>query len=142
MSVPVAAGLFEDDAAGARLIGSRCTACGTLYFPQPVSCRNPDCRDKTLIQAPLSTRGILSSFTVQRYQPPPLFRIDDWAPYAIGLVDLGEGVEVMGMLTGVALDEIRIGMAVRLTIEPLFVDADRGIVTTYKFALDDAGDAA
>lgn len=142
MSVPVAAGLFEEQAAGARLIGSRCTACGTLYFPQSVSCRNPDCRDKTLVQASLPASGILASFTVQRYQPPPLFRIDDWAPYAIGLVDLGEGVEVMGMLTGVAFDDIRIGMAVRLVIEPLFVDADRGTVTTYKFAPEDMSEAA
>jgi uncharacterized OB-fold protein len=134
--VPVVAGLFEPGEGGVRLIGSRCAGCDTLYFPVAVSCRNPACHDKRLAPAHLPDRGTLLSYTVQHYQPPPLFRIDDWAPYAIGLVALGEGVEVMGMLTGFALDRIAIGMPVRLTTETLFTDAERGPVATYKFAPD------
>jgi uncharacterized OB-fold protein len=89
----------------------------------------------------------LLSYTIQRYQPPPLFRMDDWQPYAIGLIDLGSGVEVMGMLTGLELDAIRIGMPLRMVVEALYVDATRGAVATYKFAPDpsgpaEAGDAA
>ena len=68
--------------------------------------------------------------------------MDDWAPYAIGLVDLGEGVEVMGMLTGIALDAIEIGTPVRLVVEPLYQDAARGHVFTYKFTPDNAGEAS
>jgi uncharacterized OB-fold protein len=129
----VADGLFELHGGEPRLIGTRCTACGTVYFPQAPSCRNPDCREKTVERAVLPTRGVLVSYTVQRYQPPALFRIDDWQPYAIGLVDLGDGLEVMGMLSGFALDDIAIGTRVRLVAEPLFTDAERGPVLTYKF---------
>jgi uncharacterized OB-fold protein len=132
--VPVVAGLFEEGESGARLIGARCAGCDTLYFPVALSCRNPACTDKRLAPAPLPPRGTLLSYTVQYFQPPPLFRMDDWAPYPIGLVALGEGVEVMGMMTGIALDEIAIGMPVKLTIETLFTDAERGPVATYKFA--------
>ncbi|WP_229733356.1 Zn-ribbon domain-containing OB-fold protein [Sphingomonas psychrolutea] len=82
----------------------------------------------------LPTHGVLISYTVQRYQPPALFRIDDWKPYAIGLVDIGDGLEVMGMLSGFALDAIAIGSRVRLVVEPLYIDAARGPVLTYKFA--------
>ncbi len=132
----VADGLIKLDGEQARLVGTRCTACETLYFPQAPSCRNPDCRPKTVERALLPTTGTLVSYTVQRYQPPPLFRFDDWQPYAIGLVDLGDGVEVMGMLTGFALDSITIGSPVRLVVEPLYTDAEQRSVLTYKFAPD------
>ena len=135
---PVAEGLFVEDQNGPRLVGSRCTACGALYFPQALSCRNPDCRPKTVEPALLPDRGALHSYTVQRYRPPPLFRMDDWAPYAIGAVDLGEGLRVMGMLSGVALDAIRIGMRLRLVTQPLYRDAEGGAVLTYGFAPDGA----
>ncbi len=132
-TTPVVAGLFATEAGRAHLIGSRCFGCGTLYFPQAISCRNPHCHDKTIEQTALPNRGILYSFTVQRYRPPPLFQMDDWQPYAIGVVDLGQGLHVMGMLTDIALDEIAIGMAMQLTLEPLINDSERGSIITYKF---------
>lgn len=130
----VADGLFAIDEGGPRLIGSKCISCDTLYFPQALSCRNPACRNKRLERAWLPKEGTLRSYTIQRYRPPALFRMDDWAPYAIGLVDLGDGVEVMGMLSGIAFDAIAIGMPVVLVAELLFTDVERGPVLTYKFA--------
>ena len=130
----VADGLFAIDTAGPRLIGSKCLSCGTLYFPQALSCRNPACRNKQVERALLPNAGTLRSYTIQRYRPPPLFRMDNWAPYAIGLVDLGEGVEVMGMLSGIPFDAIRIGMPLMLVAECLFTDPELGPVLTYKFA--------
>ena len=88
----------------------------------------------TIERMHLPDRGTIVSFTVQRYRPPPLFRMDDWVPYAIALIDLGEGVEVMGMLSGVQLDAIRIGAAVKLVSESLFTDEDGRAVLTFKFA--------
>ena len=137
-SAAVADGLFEIADTGPVLIGSRCASCDTVYFPEAISCRNPDCRGKAIARTLLPSRGRLVSYTVQRYRPPPLFRMDDWEPYAIGLVDLGEGLEVMAMLTGMALDLIKIGAPLVLVIEPLFVDDVRGPVTTFKFAPADA----
>jgi len=134
VSTPVAEGLFEETADGARLIGSRCSGCGTFYFPQAPGCRNPTCPAPRLERAHLPQHGLLISYTVQRYRPPALFRMDDWAPYAIGLIDLGDGVEVMGMLTGVDLETIAIGTPMRLVIETLYTDTERGPVSTYKFA--------
>lgn len=137
-AIPIAENLFETDAEGPRLIGSRCAGCNTLYFPQAPNCRNSHCPDKRVAPEHLPAIGTLISYTVQRYRPPPLFRMDDWAPYAIGLVDVGEGVEVMAMLTGFELDDIRIGCAVRLVLETLYVDEARGEVVTYKFAPEPA----
>lgn len=138
--VAVAEGLFEVQPEGPRLIGSRCASCDTLYFPVALSCRNPHCAEKCIEPALLPNHGALLSYTIQHYQPPPPFRMDNWQPYAIGLIDLGAGVEVMGMLTGLPIDAIRIGMPLRLVVEALYTDAERGAVATYKFAPADAGD--
>ncbi len=139
---PVAEGLFEIGDHGPQLIGSRCLSCSTIYFPQAISCRNPVCRDKSVERALLPATGHLYSYTIQRYRPPPLFRSDDWAPYAIGLVDLGDGLQVMGMLTGIEFDAIAIGMPVKLILETLYTDSERGKVVTYKFTPCDARVAA
>ena len=140
--VAVAEGLFEVQPEGPRLIGSRCASCDTIYFPVALSCRNPHCAEKRIEPALLPNRGALLSYTVQRYQPPPPFRMDNWEPYAIGLIDLGAGLEVMGMLTGVSFDALRIGMPLRMVVETLYTDAERGAVATYKFAPAEAGDVA
>lgn len=117
----------------ARLIGSRCAGCGTLYFPQPAGCRNPACDQPLLDRAILPGEGRLVSYTIQRYRPPPLFRVEDWAPYPIGLVDLGDGLEVMGLLSGFNTDDIAIGTPVRTIARALYVDDARGAVATYAF---------
>jgi hypothetical protein len=130
----VANGLFTVGSGAPRLIGSRCRSCGATYFPQAFACRNPHGGDREVDEVVLPERGTLRSYTVQRYRPPPLFRMDDWAPYAIGLVDLGEGLQVMAMLTGIPLDALRIDMLLTLVVEPLYRDDDGVDVLTFKFA--------
>jgi uncharacterized protein len=129
----VVEGLFETSREGPRLVGTRCLSCRALYFPETVSCRNPDCSDKQVERALLPDRGTLYSYTIQYYQPPSLFRVDDWAPYAIGLVNLGEGLRVMSILSGIALDAIEIGMPLQLHIGTLYVDPEQGAVATFMF---------
>ncbi len=136
---PVAEGLFEVSDGVPRLIGSHCLSCDALYFPRALSCRNPDCLEKNVERRLLADRGTLYSFTIQRYRPPPLFRMDDWTPFALGLVDLGCGLRVMGMLTGIPLDQIQIGLPVKLVVETLFRSVDRVNVVTYKFAPQTGG---
>lgn len=131
--IPVAQGLFRWENGQADLIASRCNGCGAHYFPKGLSCRNPNCREKFVEEVLLSRRGTLYSFAVQSYRPPALFRIENWAPYAIGLVELPEGLRVMGMLTGCGLEDISIGMEVELTAESLYCDDQGRDVLTYKF---------
>lgn len=130
----VADGLFVTDGENAVLLGARCEGCGAVYFPRPLSCRNPACHEKRLTAVELPGEGTLISYTVQRYRPPPLFRMDDWAPYAIGLVSLGDRIEVMGMLSGFELDHIAIGSPVRVICAPLYTDDAGAPVHTYQFA--------
>lgn len=132
--VHVADDLFVRDDDGVALLGARCDGCGARYFPTPVSCRNPACDDKRLEPARLGRTGRLYSWTVQGYRPPALFRMDDWEPYAIGLVEVPEGLRVMAMLTGIGPDGPQIGMPLTLVAEALYVDDEGREVLTYKYA--------
>jgi uncharacterized OB-fold protein len=134
VSVPVVDGLFDVQDGAPALVGAKCPECGTHYFPRRARCSNPACDGHEAQSVRLSARGTLYSYSVQAYRPPPLFGMEPWAPYAIGLVDLPEGVRVMTMLTGAAPDEFRIGSPMELRLEPLRLDADGRDVLTWKFA--------
>ena len=132
-SAPVVPGLFEGQGDGTRLLASRCRGCGSVYFPRSLSCRHPRCTDKAPQDILLGPQGTLYSFTVQAYRPPALFVLDDWAPYALGLVELPEGLRVMAMLTGRAPQDWRIGEPVALTTGVLHRDSEGRDVLTYQF---------
>ncbi len=121
-SAPVVAGLLTECAPTALLVGARCRTCRTLYFPKVRGCRNPACTDGLLVEETLPETGVLYSFTIQHYQPPPLFRMDDWQPYGLGLLAFEGGLRVMGMLEGIALDELRIGQLFSVGARPLYTD--------------------
>ena len=121
------------------LKGTRCRDCGAVYFPRAVSCRNPACDGKAVEPARIAGRGRLHSFTIQRYRPPPLFALEPWAPYALGLVDVEDGLRLMGVIDA-PLDAIHIGMPLTLSATPLGEDNGRCVVT-HAFVPDAAGDA-
>lgn len=132
----VAEGLFTIEGGQTRLIGTRCHSCDATYFPQTISCRNPGCSEKHIEACQLSPTGTLYSWTLQHYRPPAPFRMDEWKPYLIGLVDLPEGLRVLGMLD-LGEAEAVIGLALRLDHIPLYLD-DKGMMrSTYCFVTAD-----
>src|SRR5262249_299519 len=67
-------GWFTLDDADPRLLGNRCTRCGSYFFPKASEfCRNPSCDGTDFEEAPLSTRGTVWSFTTNHYAPPAPF---------------------------------------------------------------------
>ncbi|HPU52549.1 MAG TPA: Zn-ribbon domain-containing OB-fold protein [Burkholderiaceae bacterium] len=86
---------FWDALAVGRLITTRCMACRTLSFPPRNLCRA--CWGRSLKWIDLSPRGRLYSFT-RVHVVPGAFSHD--APYAIGIVDLADGVRLMCRMIG------------------------------------------
>jgi hypothetical protein len=82
----------------------------------------------------LSPRGRLWSYTVQYYKPPPPARLDEpFTPYGIGLVDLPEGIRIMGMISSDDPESLRIGQEMDLVVETLYHEADGSEVLTWKW---------
>jgi uncharacterized OB-fold protein len=133
-SVPVVDGLFEDTADGPRLLGSRCAACRAAYFPRTAACRNPACPDGRLEDALFGANGTLWSYTVQHYAPPPPVKFDEpFVPYALGLVDLPEGLRVLARIQTDNIDALTAGAALTLVIAPLSHDAEGRAVVSFQF---------
>lgn len=132
--VPVAEGLFAETTDGPRLLGSKCVTCATPYFPKTVICRRPDCVESKIEDAQFGPRGTLWSYSIQHYPPPPPAKYDEpYSPYAMGMVDLDEGLRVLARISTSELDTIKPGMAVELVIERLYGDAQGNEVMTWKF---------
>jgi uncharacterized OB-fold protein len=114
------------------LLGTRCTTCGTYFFPrEEMLCRNPDCTGREFEEVELSRRGRIWSFTDNRYQPPaPFVSPDPFVPYTIVAVELAaERMVVLGQLaTGADPTTLRAGQEVELEIGTLYEDADHEYV--------------
>lgn len=113
-------GFFTWPSDDPHLIGSKCKSCGTYYFPRTFTCENPDCKGKEVEDVLLNKRGKLYSYTISYYPaPPPSFTPDPFVPYGIGLVELPEGIRVLGVLTDCDLDTLRIDTEMELVMEKL-----------------------
>ncbi len=123
--VPFYEGIFEQDARGGRLLGNKCKSCGKVFFPKAQFCFN--CFDKGMEEVGLSRRGKLYSYTIGRMASTH-FR----PPYAVGLVDLPEGVRVFAPLIMTGDGMYTIGMEMELVIEELWRENHNQIIG-YKF---------
>ena len=124
--VPAVEGWFTLDAQAPRLLGTRCKACGTYFFPRETAfCRNPNCAGTEFEEVPLSARGKLWSFTDNRYAPPkPYMASDPFEPYAVAAVELErEKMVVLGQVeAGVGIDRLEAGLEMELVLGTLYED--------------------
>ena len=133
--VPIAEGLFAGSLERPRLLGSRCGACGETTFPAQKGC--PSCTAQGCEEVGLSPRGTLYTYTVQRFPPPHPFvgDTDPFVPFAVGYIELPEGVRVEARLLEADASPLAIGMEMELTLEPFSVDDEGREVVTFAFAL-------
>jgi acetyl-CoA acetyltransferase/uncharacterized OB-fold protein len=129
------------------LRGTRCRACGTVFFPPETTyCRNPRCDGDTLDEVELSRHGRVWSYTDARYQPPAPYvpRSDPYEPFALAAVHLeAEGIIVLGQVAdGFGVDDLTIGSTVELTAEPLRTDGDTTYLTWRWKPVDSPDDVA
>jgi uncharacterized protein len=94
-----------------RLLIQRCTACGTLRHPWLPGCNACGGLDWDTVEA--SGEGTVYSYVVMHHPPFPAFS----PPYAVVLIELTEGVRMIGNVVGVPYDKVRIGLPVRLEFQ-------------------------
>jgi uncharacterized OB-fold protein len=138
--IPVVGGWFTDDrdnpdgpgdAAGFRLLGTRCRACGTVFFPpENTHCRNPACGAGEPEPVPLSRRGRVWSCTDVRYRPPAPYASDPgrpWEPYTLVAVELAaERMVVLGQAApGVGVADLPVGAEAEVVPGVLDEDDER-----------------
>ncbi|MGW9075278.1 bifunctional MaoC family dehydratase N-terminal/OB-fold nucleic acid binding domain-containing protein [Streptomyces kronopolitis] len=102
---------FWAGVAGHRLLIQRCTECRTLRFPWLPGCSRCGSPEWDTVEA--SGAGTVFSYVVLHHPPFPAFD----PPYAVGLIELAEGVRMVSNIVGVPHDRVRIGLPVRLDFQ-------------------------
>ena len=127
--VSMAPDYFEVDPDGVRLKGSKCTACGEVFYPRRIVCAK--CLHEGIDDVYLSTTGTLFTWT---WVHLPLFAKTDAtvSSYGVGQVDLPEGPRIQAILQGEPAD-FSIGMSLSLDVETLRQDGDGNDIVIYRF---------
>jgi hypothetical protein len=124
--VPAVEGWFDYTSDSPHLLGSRCTACKTYFFPKETTfCRNPSCDSSDFEEVALSRTGKLWSFTNNCYPPPaPYVSPEPFEPYVVAAVELEkEKMVVLGqVVAGVKVEDLMAGMTMQLVVETLSED--------------------
>ncbi|WP_019055043.1 bifunctional MaoC family dehydratase N-terminal/OB-fold nucleic acid binding domain-containing protein [Streptomyces prunicolor] len=94
-----------------QLLIQRCTDCGTLRHPWLPGCNACGGPDWDTVEA--SGEGTVYSYVVMHHPPFPAFD----PPYAVGLIELAEGVRIVSNVVGVPYDKVRMGLPVRLEFQ-------------------------
>ncbi len=107
---------FVDLLAEGKVEGTVCKECGSKFFPPRADCAK--CFSKNMDWFEMPGKGKLETFTTAYYAP---FGFEGDPPYAMGVVDFGEGLKLFARLEkGAKPEELRVGMDVK--IRPLKYD--------------------
>lgn len=114
------------------ILGSRCTTCGNLYFPQRVVC--PKCRRKgKLEKVKYSGKGKIYSFTEIR---SPSTGFEDQVPYVLAIIELDDGPRLTAQLVDCTLEDVQIGQRVESVFRIIQRDDPEGLIHYgFKFRL-------
>ena len=114
-----------------RLVGSKCAACGALYFPRRVSC--PSCQSRDM-----NTYECVQTGTVAVLWPQVtmlrMVGFADLPPRYVCIVRLDDGVELETELVDVTPEQAQVGLRVRLMFRRLRRDGNGTELYGYKFA--------
>ncbi len=99
---------FWDGTAVGELRIPRCNACGALRFPPGPSCQSCDAYDRGYQVA--AGTGTVFSYVVHRHPPVPGKEL----PIVIALIDLDEGVRMVGEVVDAGDGDIAIGTRLRV----------------------------
>ncbi|MFB8106175.1 bifunctional MaoC family dehydratase N-terminal/OB-fold nucleic acid binding domain-containing protein [Streptomyces sp. NPDC056007] len=96
-----------------RLLIQRCSDCATLRFPWLPGCNACAGQEWDTVEA--SGEGTVFSHVVMHHPSFPAFDPSgEGGPYAVALIELAEGVRIVGNVVGVPYDKVRVGLPVRL----------------------------
>lgn len=115
-----------------RMEAAKCSKCNSIQFPKRIIC--PECGAREFETIRLSGKGELSTFTIIRVAPSGF---GDLAPYAIGVVKLEEGIQVMGQVVDCNPEELKAGDKLVTQFRRMNEEGQTGmIIYSYKFVPD------
>ncbi|NOZ61634.1 MAG: Zn-ribbon domain-containing OB-fold protein [Calditrichaeota bacterium] len=115
-----------------RMEAEKCVQCGHIAFPGRLIC--PECGSRQFEKITLSGKGKLETFTIIRVAPTGF---GDQVPYAVGIVELDEGVRLMAQITDCDPNHLKTGDRLIAKFRRINEEGKTGgIMYGYKFVPD------
>lgn len=124
---------FVEGLGRGEVLATKCSSCGALHYPPRSDC--PACYGDGFEWTPIQGAGHLLTYTTV-FVPPEHFAPNlcgtapfstfAYCPLPVGLLELENGLRVMGWLRGLAKDALRVGM--RLVASAAVLDDGRATV--------------
>jgi uncharacterized protein len=92
-----------------KLMAAQCLQCGKIHMPPRPVCDN--CFSKDFEWVSVSGKGKLITYTVIDVAPK---QFQDLTPYAVGIVQLENGLKIPGMIQCLKQEQLKIGMELTL----------------------------
>ena len=105
-----------------RFEASKCTKCGKVSFPPRLICPKCGCQKFRTIN--LKDAGKILTYTVIRVGPD---KFSKETPYAIGIVEVSDGVRLTTQIVDTDVDKLKIGQKVKLVFRKIQDDGKAGI---------------
>ena len=102
-----------------RLMGALCNGCGKFSLPPKPICTK--CLSKDLKWKELPKQGKLLTYTIIHISPK---QFQSMTPYAVGIIQLGEGAQLPRMIRDIDLDNVKIGMNLTMEFEKELISKD------------------
>jgi uncharacterized OB-fold protein len=106
-----------------RLEAGKCSTCQHVAFPPRPVC--PKCKGRSFETVRLSEEGKIVTFTIVRVASE---KFSKQTPYAVGIVELQEGIRITTQIVDAELDKIEVGQHVKLVFRRVQEDGRAGIL--------------
>ncbi|MFQ6082296.1 MAG: Zn-ribbon domain-containing OB-fold protein [Candidatus Aminicenantia bacterium] len=106
-----------------RLEASRCKKCGYIVFPPRLIC--PRCKNREFETIKLKDEGKIVSYTIIRVAPE---QFTDQVPYAIGIIELDNGVRITAQIVDCDFEDLAIGKRVKIEFRKIRTEGEAGII--------------
>ena len=103
--IPLSIEKFYEHIEQKKLMGGKCKKCGTTHLPPRSLCQK--CLSKEMEWVELPQKGKLLTYTIIHVAP---HQFQKMTPYAVGIIQLDDGLKVPGMIKHVNPEDIKIGM--------------------------------
>jgi hypothetical protein len=105
-----------------RLEAGKCKKCSEVSFPPRIVC--PNCKLQEFETIRLNEEGKLVTFTIIRVASDKFFGT---TPFAVGIVELNDGVKVTTQIADVNFDQLKIGQRVKLVFRKIQDEGKSGL---------------
>ena len=95
-----------------KLMGGKCKKCGKIHLPPRPLCDK--CFSKEFEWTEIPLKGKLLTYTIIHVAP---LQFQQMAPYAVGIIQLENGLKIPGMIKDIAPEQIKIGMPLTIAFE-------------------------